>query len=239
MADEQLLSAPPPVVDLSGSPHQPPIYDQGDLGSCTANAISAMYEFTGSKDGFPKVMPSRLFIYYNEREMEGSVRSDSGAQLRDGIKSVAKLGVCKETEFPYEIHKFKVKPPASCYENAKKSRAIEYFRVQQRLADLKACLAAGYPFVFGFTIYASFMNNDTAATGYGTLPLPHDKIEGGHAVMCVGYNDAAQFFLMRNSWGRGWGRDGYFTLPYEYLTSAKLSNDFWTIRHISGSPELV
>jgi len=226
----------PAVVDLRR--HCPPVYDQLHLNSCSANAIAAALRYDEIREGRPHVpSPSRLFIYYNEREMEGSVGSDSGAQLRDGMKSVAKTGVCKESDFPYDIHKFKVKPPASCYENAKKSRAIQYFRVCQELAHMKACLAAGYPFVFGFIVYASFMSDETAATGYGTLPLPHDKIDGGHAVMCTGYNDAAQFFIMRKSWGRRWGRDGFFTLPYEYLTSSKLSNDFWTIRHVSAPAE--
>lgn len=92
------------------------IYDQGQLGSCTGNAIAAAIEFDLMKQRARKVFtPSRLFIYYNERAMEHTINQDSGAQIRDGIKSVAKLGACPEPEWPYDISQFAQKPSSVCY----------------------------------------------------------------------------------------------------------------------------
>lgn len=204
----------------------PPVYDQGQLGSCTANAIAAAVEYSHK----PRFMPSRLFIYYNERVIEGTVDSDSGAQLRDGIKSVATLGVCPETDCPYHIADFKDKPSAKAYADAAKTKATQYLRITQDLVQMKGCLASGYPFVFGFTVYEYFESTQVAKTGIVRLPTTSDKMIGGHAVMAIGYNDKAQTFRVRNSWGSKWGQRGYFTMPYAYLMSRHLSSDFWTIR---------
>ena len=134
----------------------PPVYDQGQLGSCTANAIAGAIEFDRLKQKVGDFTPSRLFIYYNERVIEHTVDSDSGAQIRDGIKSVAKQGDCPETEWPYVIAKFKTKPAARCYADALQYRVVLYQRLVPVLSQLKGCLASGYPFVFGFTVYESF-----------------------------------------------------------------------------------
>ena len=178
-------------------------------------------------------MPSRLFIYYNERVMEGTVNEDSGAQIRDGIKSVAQQGDCPETLWPYDITKFAVKPPAQCYQQALKFKALQYQRLSQILNQLKGCLASGYPFVFGFTVYSSFESQQVAQTGHAPMPSPPEASVGGHAVMAVGYDDSQNWFIVRNSWGVGWGMQGYFTLPYAYLLEQNLANDFWTIRIVS------
>ena len=175
-------------------------------------------------------MPSRLFIYYNERAMEHTTASDSGAQIRDGIKSVGKQGDCPEKLWPYDIAKFSQQPPASCYKNATKHKAVLYQRVSRIANQMKGCIASGYPFVFGFSVYDSFMSPDVAKTGHAKMPGAMDKLEGGHAVMAVGYDDENQWFIVRNSWGTGWGMKGYFTLPYAYLAEENLSDDFWTIR---------
>ena len=221
--------APLPVkVDLRSQ--CPPVYDQGQLGSCTANAIAAAIQFDRIKQKISDFIPSRLFIYYNERVMENSVASDSGAQIRDGIKSVAKQGDCPETEWPYVITKFKIKPPAACYSEAVKYKAVSYQRVTQSLAQLKGCLAAGWPFVFGFTVYQSFESATVAKSGHAALPKSGESVVGGHAVASVGYDDAKQWFIVRNSWGAGWGMKGYFTLPYAYVTDNNLASDFWIIR---------
>ncbi len=208
----------------------PDVYDQGQLGSCTANAIAGAMEFEQIKQKEKYFMPSRLFIYYNERAMEHTVESDSGAQIRDGIKSVGKQGDCPEKLWPYDIAKFSQKPPAPCYKNAVKHKAVLYQRVSRIANQMKGCLASGYPFVFGFSVYDSFMSPDVAKTGHAKMPEPKDKLEGGHAVMAVGYDDENQWFIVRNSWGTGWGMKGYFTLPYAYLAEENLSDDFWTIR---------
>ena len=177
-------------------------------------------------------VPSRLFIYYNERVIEGTVRSDSGAQIRDGIKSVASQGACPEPEWPYDIAKFTTKPPARAYKDATLDRAVSYQSIVQDLNQMKGCLASGYPFVFGFTVYQSFESAAVAKTGHAAMPQWGERPVGGHAVMAVGYSDASQWFLVRNSWGAGWGMKGYFTLPYAYLIQPGLASDFWTIRLI-------
>ena len=222
----------PPSVDLR--PHCPPIYDQGQLGSCTANGIGAALQFDRMKQKLtPNFIPSRLFIYYNERVMEHSVQSDSGAQIRDGIKSVAHQGDCPESEWPYDIEKFTQKPPPHCYQSALKDRALSYQRVAQSVNQMKGCLASGYPFVFGFTVYDSFEGTHVAQTGVVPMPGPNEQILGGHCVTAVGYDDAHQRFLIRNSWGVGWGMQGHCTMPYAYLLDPNLASDFWTIRLVS------
>ena len=208
----------------------PPIYDQGQLGSCTANAIGAAFEFELLKQKLADFIPSRLFIYYNERIMEDSVNNDSGAQIRDGIKSINKQGVCTETSWPYIISKFKSKPSTKCYKEALKNQLISYQSLSNNLNTMKSCLADGYPFVFGFSVYDSFESPAVAKTGHVKMPLKTEKLIGGHAVCAVGYDDATQRFIVRNSWGATWGKSGYFTMPYTYLTNDKLAGDFWTIR---------
>lgn len=221
----------PSSVDLRSS--CPPVYDQGQLGSCTGNAIAAAVEFERLKQKLADFVPSRLFIYYNERAIEGTVNEDAGAMIRDGIKSVAKLGVCPENEWPYDVSKFTVKPNAGCYSDALKDRVVKYARVPQSLLEMKTCLAAGYPFVFGFTVYESFESAAVAESGMAPMPSTSEAVLGGHAVMAVGYDDAQQRLLVRNSWGAGWGMRGYFTLPYDYATDPNLADDLWTLRLVS------
>ncbi|MDO9711335.1 C1 family peptidase [Paracraurococcus lichenis] len=228
------LGTLPSKVDLR--PHCPKeVYDQGQLGSCTANAIAAAVQFDRMKQQLtPDFIPSRLFIYYNERVIEGTVGEDSGAYIRDGIKSVNRQGVCPETEWTYNISRFTEKPSEGCYTDALKTRATSYSRLVRSLTQMKGCLASGFPFVFGFTVYESFESHEVAKTGVVPMPSTGEKVLGGHAVLAVGYDDASSRFLVRNSWGPGWGMDGYFTMPYAYLTDGNLSDDFWTIRMISA-----
>lgn len=213
--------------------HCPGIYTQGSLGSCTANAIAAAYEFNEIKDNEKNIfIPSRLFIYYNERNMEGTVGYDSGAQLRDGIKSIHTIGVCPETECPYDINTFTVKPDKKCYEIAQQHKCTSYKRVRQDILHMKECISSGQPFVFGFSVYTSFESPEVAKTGVMTMPAPDDKLLGGHAVMAVGYNDDNGVFIIRNSWGVEWGDNGYFYMPYEFITNPNLCSDFWMIEKI-------
>ena len=149
--------------------------------------------------------PSRLFIYYNERVIENSVDEDAGAMIRDGIKSVAKEGAPHETLWPYDISKFRNKPTPAAYKDASKHRAILYQRLDQTLQQLKGCLASGYPFVFGFSVYESFESDAVAKTGKMPMPKPKEKQLGGHAVLAVGHDTASKRFLVRNSWGPDWG----------------------------------
>jgi len=218
----------PSSVDLR--PKCPPVEDQGNLGSCTGNSLAGAVEFLERKDGVtPFVNVSRLFIYYNERVIEHSVNDDAGAMIRDGIKTLVKQGVCSEKKWPYVISQFAKKPSAACYKEGLKHQVLSYARIQT-LDEMRACLAEGYPFVFGFSVYESFESQQVAKTGVVPMPKPKEKMLGGHAVLGVGYDDAQKRFLVRNSWGTGWGMKGYFTLPYDYAGNNNLADDFWTIR---------
>ena len=226
-APEDVLTTLPKKVDLRSK--MPPVYDQGQLGSCTANAIGAAYEYEQVKAGHEDFMPSRLFIYYNERAMEGTIDTDSGAMIRDGMKSVNKVGVCTEDTWPYDITRFTEKPPRKAYTEAKKHQALVYRRVLGALHQMQGCLASGVPFVFGFSVYESFMSPTVAKTGEVPLPPRGEQLIGGHAVLAVGYDDKLQSFIVRNSWGKSWGKRGYCTMPYGYLTDPQLARDFWAI----------
>jgi C1A family cysteine protease len=221
----------PTAVDLR--PQCPPVVDQGNLGSCTGNALAGAVGFLEMKDGITFTPVSRLFIYYDERVIEHTVSEDSGAMIRDGIKTLVKQGVCSEKKWPYVIAQFAKKPSAAAYKEAEKHQVLAYARIQG-VNQMRACLAEGYPFVFGFTVYQSFESTQVAKTGVAPMPKPKEKVLGGHAVLGVGYNDAQKRFIVRNSWGTGWGMKGYFTIPYDYLGNNNLADDFWTIRREEG-----
>jgi C1A family cysteine protease len=226
-APTAVMAALPAQTDLR--PGCPAVYDQGQLGSCTANAIAAAFEFDQKKQQLTDFMPSRLFIYYNERAIEGTVESDSGAMIRDGMKTLNKIGVCPEGEWPYQIANFRDKPTDQCYTDAKAHQSLVYRAVLQDVHQLQGCLASGYPVVFGFSVYESFESPDVARTGVVPLPKQGEKQLGGHAVLAVGYTDSDQTFWVRNSWGDGWGQAGYCKMPYAYLTSSGLASDFWAL----------
>jgi hypothetical protein len=219
----------PRKVDLTADMPEP--YNQYSLGSCTGNAIAAAVAYVRKREpDLPDWNPSRLFIYYNERAMEGTIDIDAGAQIRDGIKSVASDGSCPEDLWPYDIPKFRDRPNQEAYTEAANHPAVSYERVIPSLINLKACLASGYPIVFGFSVYESFEGPDVARTGLAQMPNPNERLMGGHAVICCGYDDDDRRFLVQNSWGSGWGRNGRFTMPYEYLTHPGLSDDFWVVK---------
>jgi C1A family cysteine protease len=233
-APAEVLAKLPAKIDLTKK--CPDVYDQGEIGSCTANAIGGAIEFDQMKQKLPEVfIPSRLFVYYNERAMENTINDDSGAMIRDGIKSVAKQGVCPETMWPYDPTPFPPnphltkKPSPRCYKEALKHTAVEYERVPRNLWQMKGCLASGYPFVLGFTVYDSFETDAVVRTGNVPMPSPSEHVLGGHAVLAVGYEDKQNRFRMRNSWGEDWGINGYFTMPYAYLLDDNLSDDFWKV----------
>ena len=225
----------PASVDLRTN--CPAVYDQGQLGSCTANAIAAAYDFENHLQGQPWLFPSRLFIYFCEREMEGTIGQDAGAQLRDGLSVVTFRGCCPDSVWPYIVANFAKRPPLNAYMSAKNDQVLQSLRVQQDLVQIRAVLAQGHPVVFGFTVYSSFESAAVAKTGLAPMPGKNEQILGGHAVLIVGYCDTLKMpgakkagaFLVRNSWGASWGLQGYFWIAYEYLTNAKLASDFWAI----------
>lgn len=232
-APAPIAVALPASVDLQ--PLCPPVYDQGQLGSCTGNAIAGALQFARMKQrsANANLVPSRLFIYYGERVIEGTVNADAGASLRDGMKVVATEGDCFESgpnSWPYVIADFAVAPPASCVQAAAANEVKQYSSVVQALSQMKGCLAEGYPFVFGFTAFPALEANPFPASGLLPMPGAGETPIGGHAVMAVGYDDAKQAFKIRNSWGPTWGLQGYFWMPYTYLISPHLAQNFWTVR---------
>jgi C1A family cysteine protease len=209
----------------------PPVYDQGSLGSCTANALGAAFQFEQIKQKKKDFIPSRLFIYYNEREMEGTVNQDSGAMIRTGIKTMVKDGVCPEKMWRYNISRFKKKPPQECYDVAQDNQVLEYLRITPHtLYEVKHALYEGHPISFGFMIFESMMTEEVAKWGVVPIPKPGESPMGGHAVLAVGYDDKKKALLVRNSWGSQWGMNGYFWLPYEFVTRPNMSADYWVIK---------
>ncbi len=216
--------------------------------SCTANSIAGAIQFDRLKlKEAPDFIPSRLFIYFQERSMENTVALDAGAAIRDGIKSIATLGVCPETDWPYlatpadpATNLFPpgsppvTRPSAKSYTDALQHTAISYARVQQSYSQLRGCLAQGYPFVFGFSVYSNIYDANGDPVIDLTMPSSQDQMLGGHAVLCCGYSDATRMFTVRNSWGSAVQDKGYFYIPYGYLTDENLASDFWTIRKESA-----
>jgi len=204
-----------------------PIVDQGELGSCTANAIASGLREYLLKNKATWIALSRLFLYWEERNLEGTVNEDSGAEIRDGMKVLNKIGVCPEIDWPYDISTFTNTPTDKMVADAIPYKIVEYHRITS-LEKLKAALAEGLPVVIGIEVYESFESNAVSKTGI--VPLPNTSTEkylGGHAVLVVGYDDDKKQMIVRNSWGTDWGDKGYFYLPYDYYSKGYVS-DCWT-----------
>ena len=207
-----------------------PVEDQGNLGSCTANALAGALEFLERKDQVAFVDLSRLFIYYNERVIEHTVelrfRRDAARRHQDagqaGRVHRSNVAVCHCPKFTNETD-------AACYKEAAYHQITSYQRLLT-VDEMRSCLADGYPFVFGFTVYESFESATVARTGTVNMPKPGEKVLGGHAVMAVGYDDNRSASSSAIPGEPAGGKQGYFTMPYAYLDDRDLSDDFWTIR---------
>ena len=209
-----------------------PIEDQGNLGSCTGNAIAGAIELIDKKNG-KNLDVSRLFIYYYERLLEGTVNYDSGAYIRDGIRATYNYGAPTENLWPYNISKFKTVPTQAAITDAAKRKVTSYQRADNFLAVIDA-ITAGYPVIVGFSVYSSFESPTVARTGI--MPYPNtsrEQLLGGHAVLIVGYNKTNNTFIVRNSWGQNWGDRGYFYMPFQVIQNTSMSSDFWVIKSIS------
>lgn len=217
----------PNKVDLR--PQMPPVVDQGQLGSCTANALAGAVEFMELKDkAIPAYIPlSRLFLYYNERAIEGDINQDGGAQIRDGVKSLNQQGICTEALWPYNISKFADTPDDVSVNDALTRKIVSYHRLTT-FQDMLTCLAEGFPFALGISVYDSFESAEVAKTGIVPMPGSGESVLGGHAVLAVGFDQAEEVFIIRNSWGSDWGMAGYCTIPFSYVE--KIGSDFWTLR---------
>lgn len=212
----------------------PPVYDQGQLGSCVPNAVASAYQMEAMKLGRGSEKPSRLFLYYNARAIEGSTGEDSGTYVRDVFKAAAHDGAPSERLWRYDPSKFTRQPPANVYQAGQKHQALEYLRLRQTPVQIKACLAAGFAVVFGFTVYESFESAEVGRTGMVPMPAPDEKDVGGHGVKIVGYDDPRGLYEVKNSWGHRWGDKGYFWIPQAYVHNPQLADDFWTLRVIEG-----
>lgn len=227
------LKTLPDEFDISGE--MPPIYDQGELGSCTANAIGAAVQYQQIRQNIAEGMnvPSRLFIYYAEREIEGTVSYDAGAMIRDGMKVVKNLGAPAETTWPYDIRRFKQRPPDIAYFAALNFQTLQYARVYRTSYYLRSHIFAHRPIIFGFTVYDSFWNSAGNTPFVCAMPSGNDPIDGGHATVVVGYKKDPKYnyiYKVRNSWNTTWGFNGHFWIPEAYLLDRGLSDDFWNIK---------
>ena len=219
----------PPAVDLR--PSMPPVYDQGQLGSCTSFACASAYQFLDKT-----LNGSRLFLYYNERVLDGDVGVDGGSQMSTGIRALQTSGLCAEATWPYVISKFADVPPAAAFTEGIQHLATRIGVVIQDELHMKTCLASGYPFVTGIAVYASFESDAAMKTGVVPMPSQGEALLGYHAIVVVGYDDAKGWWICRNSWGVGVMDKGYFYLPYAYLDANNLASDMWVITGVSSPP---
>jgi C1A family cysteine protease len=209
-----------------------PVRDQGQLGSCTGFSMATgLREFIEIKNTGKLIVLSPLFLYYEERKIEGSISQDAGAEIRDGMKVLATMGVSPEKNDVYNINKFTKAPTKTAIKNALPFKLSVYSRITT-LNDMKSALAVGQGFVFGFDVYESFESQAVANTGKVPMPKPNEQLLGGHAVFAVGYQDDSSwsgggYFIVKNSWGTNWGDKGYFYFPYAYASSSMVS-DVWT-----------
>ncbi len=230
----------PSSIDLRITNFLRGILDQGNLGSCTANAIVKAYQYRQRKQGLIDIDFSRLFVYYGEREIEGSIPWDAGAYIRDGLKVINKLGAPDEKIWPYNIGRFTERPPTTAYANAETHQAITYESVAVKTTAVKAALAAGHPVIVGFTVYTSFFR--IGADGFMPVPAPDERVEGGHAVLVVGYKRMRapwekyyyDYAIILNSWGEDWGDGGYFYMRLGWLCNTDNADDFWVITQAEG-----
>lgn len=202
------------------------VKDQQSLGSCTSFAVTGAREFLEKKNSPTYTDLSPLFIYWNERKIDGDVFSDGGSSLRTGMQVLNQIGVCTELEWPYKIEQYQVQPNQQAYSDATLHLTTSYHRLNS-LRDMKSCIAGGLPFVGGISVYSSFMSDEVAASGNVPMPNDTDSLEGGHALLFCAYDDSTQKITFKNSWSSGWGVAGFGTIDYSYITT--LGSDFWCV----------
>jgi C1A family cysteine protease len=239
-ADQSTL---PPELDLRDQ--FPPIEDQGNLGSCTANAGVALLEYFERRAAGNHIDASRLFLYKATRNLMGQA-GDTGAFLRTTMQAMILFGIPPETYWPYDIARFEEEPTPFCYAFGQNYRALQYYRLDppgttrdQLVAQIKTHLTTGLPPMFGFSVYASYRQSFDNG---GLIPFPNagENKVGGHAVVAVGYDDDRQIqnvnggdatrgaIRIRNSWGTRWGEEGYGWLPYAFVFR-HLAVDWWSL----------
>lgn len=225
------------TVHLKDKYIMPPIFNQGNIGSCGGNggAYALAFDVLNKdvQNDVQCVLPfSRLFIYGNARKLEGTFNQDSGVQIRDVLKSAAAVGACSEKSWDYDEDKFADEPPTNCFTEALQFKAMVYSSINNfNKSELVGSLLQGLPFIFGFTVYESFESEDVANTGIVPMPGSNEQMMGGHCVVGVGYTLETDMVKCANSWGDAWGQKGYFDIPAAYLTGT-MASDFWNIKTI-------
>lgn len=219
----------------------PPIFDQGQLGSCTANATAAAFQYDSILDhgsGHGCGLLSRLFVYYGERKIEGQLgQGDTGAYGHDAFKVAAEVGIPPETDWPYDISTFEGPIPAKAIKDEPHYKLTKpVHAVPHSEEEIKRVLSNRQTVAFGFTVYESFESAEVADTGIVPMPKHDESVLGGHEVLIVGYlTSHPEYALVRNSWGTSWGISGYFLMPWSYITSRTYSSDLRTIVRPAGA----
>ncbi len=222
----------PPKVDLRQ--HMTKVEDQSQVNSCTANALVGAYEYLAKRILGNSGDVSRLFVYFNARKYD-RIKGDRGSTISGSIAVLEEMGACTEETWPYEPELVNQRPSDEAYEEAKQFLIEKAEEIDVDLYAMKHCLAEGYPFAFGLLLFNSFDH----ARRQGIVPMPNLDTEegrqthGAHAMLCVGYSDKSQAFIVRNSWGEEWGDKGYCYIPYEYMTNPDLCWDCWTIKAVT------
>ena len=212
----------------------PPVYNQKNTNSCTGQGTAGALQYMRRKQGLEDFIPSRMFIYYNGRAMDGSQGFDGGSQVRNVIKSVATSGACSETDWTFDTSHINSRPTDKCYTDAKTDLVTSYAAVPQDIDAIRACLAHDIPIVFGFSIYSQFESDAMAQSGMLEMPGTFSIQLGGHCVVACGYSDKSKVVICRNSYGSDWGDKGYFYVPYSYVCNPGLAADFWQIDVVAG-----
>ena len=210
-----------------------PVENQGALGSCTGQAVAGAIELLNKRNNKPTDV-SRLYIYWWERYLMGTVNYDSGAYIRDGIKATNKYGAPLENHWPYIINRFRATPNVNAMRDGMKRRVTLYERVMNFDGCINA-LSNGYPVIIGFLVYSSFETPTVWRTGMMPYPnISRERLLGGHAVLLVGFDMRKQHFIVRNSWGTNWGAKGYFYMPFDVIKNPRMSMDFWIIKSVQN-----
>lgn len=220
-------ASPQAVCDLR--PLFPPVYDQGNIGSCTAMAVCSVFQYNDQST----VVPSRLFNYYCSRSLQNNMLRDVGSTIKDATQVLFQFGTCSDPVWPYIPSKYAVQPPHIAYAQASTKRIASYARVTISAQGIESAIQAGHPVCIGILLYDSFVSTTVQKTGIVKTPDPSkERFLGGHAIVIVGYDRTDPnnpVFIVRNSWGASWGNKGYCTIPYAYMLNRSLAFDAWII----------